>query len=1000
MSAWETEDEYAAPAAASLPTPDDTPFRKVSTERVSSRSRAPSYRSSRSPGPSSNRNSADIANDENLSVLDPRRFTPTLHANLVAEILALRRDQEDKLKIIENLESNLHSSREEHETLESTYRNASKETRSLQRQLALLEGGTSSALTELARERDEAVENASQVQKRFEALQKKVRVQEEDSNRVHELWAADKESWENDKRGYERKLHVAESRLQAILEEVAAYQTSQPPGLENDIDEMPKDNGSDTASVRSMSMTGSVRYSMMSGVNAYSPSKLTGTCLADELNLDTGDEETDHERESVIFPRHMRTRSRDSILSRGHARNGSGDSFRRPGSVLKSRALNGSSGLLDRFQEDILEEGETTLHEIKPTLTYVHTGTQYTPPQSPTPPSEDDSFYDMSTPQELEKGSDRNGLKESQGGLVAKRLQDFEPAAQKLMISTSSQTASGPSSPPITPVSLKSPSGSPPPPLVIGSPRVQTKSFGTQTEPASPPAPKRAAPPPPLPIPSISIEPPRSAPSSPRSPRLPLHSKDAACQVSMQAPMRSFGVQTECINVAERIKLLPKHLQPSTITSRPSTPEPSGQEPRGFTPVPENVSKDDHARETHDDGTTLSRQSTINSESGRRDRSSFRKQPARISTLFAGFQDMSSDDGDEFADISDNEFRTALTAPKSNRMSQRNPTSPVAEGVEPVDSPKNTRAPLMPPLSMKRDSRQGPRPAPIITTGIAKSGVMRRSTLISNGVAAHRKIGEDQPSNSQGPPIPIPTRGSSRQTGHSDGTVSPTQSADTWNGLYPRRSHYRANSIRKVRSGPAMRRGSTRGRRQNSRSRSPPPVSVSSGMPDSPLGLPPLPLSEITSPRYPSSEVESSRYYRSHRTQQSVTTTNTAITQDTGAAPSSSGHGTSVVDAIAQTMVGEWMWKYVRRRKSFGVPEQSGHEGDGATINGVRHKRWVWLAPYERAVMWSSKQPTTGTALMGKAGRKRMSLPFLPIHNHFVSSNINLRQSRFNPSST
>jgi hypothetical protein len=41
------------------------------------------------------------------------------------------------------------------------------------------------------------------------------------------------------------------------------------------------------------------------------------------------------------------------------------------------------------------------------------------------------------------------------------------------------------------------------------------------------------------------------------------------------------------------------------------------------------------------------------------------------------------------------------------------------------------------------------------------------------------------------------------------------------------------------------------------------------------------------------------------------------------------------------------------------------------TNNGVRHKRWVWLAPYERAVMWSSKQPTSGSALMGgKNGRK------------------------------
>jgi hypothetical protein len=83
-----------------------------------------------------------------------------------------------------------------------------------------------------------------------------------------------------------------------------------------------------------------------------------------------------------------------------------------------------------------------------------------------------------------------------------------------------------------------------------------------------------------------------------------------------------------------------------------------------------------------------------------------------------------------------------------------------------------------------------------------------------------------------------------------------------------------------------------------------------------------------------------------------------------------------VVDAIAQTMVGEWMWKYIRRRRSFGG-DKDNWEGRNAeevsasiTNSGVRHKRWVWLAPYERAVMWSSKQPTSGPALLGKSGRK------------------------------
>jgi hypothetical protein len=134
-------------------------------------------------------------------------------------------------------------------------------------------------------------------------------------------------------------------------------------------------------------------------------------------------------------------------------------------------------------------------------------------------------------------------------------------------------------------------------------------------------------------------------------------------------------------------------------------------------------------------------------------------------------------------------------------------------------------------------------------------------------------------------------------------------------------------------------------------------------------------------------ETGSSRYRTNHRHQPSTNTANTSNTAKTGdTAPGSIGgtnQATSVVDAIAQTMVGEWMFKYVRRRKSFGVAESNGM--DGENVNGVRHKRWVWLAPYERAVMWSSKQPTSGSALMGKAGRKRKKILAL-LHIWYANS--------------
>jgi len=82
---------------------------------------------------------------------------------------------------------------------------------------------------------------------------------------------------------------------------------------------------------------------------------------------------------------------------------------------------------------------------------------------------------------------------------------------------------------------------------------------------------------------------------------------------------------------------------------------------------------------------------------------------------------------------------------------------------------------------------------------------------------------------------------------------------------------------------------------------------------------------------------------------------------------------TTLVDAVASTMVGGWMWKYVGKRPSFGVSEAA-LDDTFAKNGGTRHKRWVWLSPYERTIMWSSKQPTTGAALMGKTGRKCKSL--------------------------
>jgi len=918
-----------------------------------------------------------------------------------------------------------------------------KENRSLKRQLALLEGGTSSALSELARERDEAVDSNNEMKRRLETAQKKIRNQEEDSDRVHDLWGKDKDNWEDEKRKLERKVHVAEGRLKTVLDEVTVYQATHQSGQqqpESEAEETSRDPvQSDAASVRTMSMTNSIRFSMLNGPNGYGGTKVNGVRLADELDFDEDeDAQTDQDgRESVLSTRHNRTQSRESVFSK-HRRNQSNESLMRPGSVARGRLL-ASQAVLERLENGILEDDESV--PVKVTVEYVDTGVQYSPPPSPKlpatesqPPVEPLLLNGTNGIVKVEKQEPESLPREweIEANQRRKRVHANPPLVIEppngRMVSAASQTLEDPLSPPRTPISpTRAP---PPPPTEDVTPEMV--SMSTQTDVPELQSPRRAPPPPPIPIPSIQLHPPTSAPATPREPILPQHSKDAGCQVSMQVPVpsRSVSVQTEEIRVDKRLNLLPPHLQPSSISSQPPSPEPGLDDVKRFSPIPGNLPPRNPRRmqssprqsleqEIPSSPPELPRAETRDAYPGNnddgplaKDKGSIRR-PHRISSLFAGFENVSSDDADDFADadLSDNDYRTPLSAPNpqsgTNRASKRITAGPRSVP-ENVDSFEVSKA-LPGKSSMKQTSqyeengdfgsaevqgtaqrasmkslRQLDKPLTLVTNH--KPNTMRRAALIQSGVAAHqgRSRSPSLPEPVKEPPFPIPTRASSRRPPISASAPSDGNRSPTW-GRGSGRGHYRANSIRKVRSAAALPRGGRSYRRHGSRS--PPPMSPSTEAPESPR-LPPMPNNEITSPRF-MKETGSSRY-RNHRQQPSVTTANTANTANTSNTGSnsvgSSNQATSVVDAIAQTMVGEWMFKYVRRRKSFGVAESNGMDGDG--VNGVRHKRWVWLAPYERAVMWSSKQPTSGSALMGKTGRKRkfsMQLTMCPLLTPLVT---------------
>ncbi|ROV96766.1 hypothetical protein VMCG_07933 [Cytospora schulzeri] len=998
MAAWETEDEMTGPALPVLtPTMD---VRRPRSSRTASRGSKRSRRSVTPPGkisPSpppmpgsdktdkSDRILRDLATDEKISILDPRRFTPTLHANLVSEILALRRDQEEKHRVIERLESTLLSAREKEDSVQTTLASTAKENRSLKRQLTLLEGGTSSALNELARERDEAVDAAAETKKRLETTQKKLKDQEEDLERTHDHWGKEKDEWEAERRNMDRKVHVAETRLKTILEEVAAFHAAQRNAAVEESEGEDKGRDSDAGSVRSMSIRDSLRFSLISKPNGHS--------LADELDFDDDSDCTEtYGRDSVMSNRrHTRNDSRTSVMSKSHRRHNSSDSIIRPGSVVRGR-FQTQMQLEGKLANGIIQETEEPLSAARsiPRVSYTDTGVQYSPPPSPklapskpaTPPEPTGvSALKARWENHHETEATEANQRRKRVSVTANRLSIQPPTSQNLMVSAAAQTMDAPLSPPKTP---KTPSREQPP--TPKSEPAAMISAATQTDPPEPPAlPRPATPPAVLAIPSIAIHPPTNRPSSPKKSLLPQQFKDYGCQVSIaDVPMSSVGVQTEEIRVDQRLDRLPAHLHPSAINSRPTSPAIGTEIPtdpdRHFTPVPGNLPPRNPRRLTSQrsvsDIATSPRLSTDletkdsyagNNNDGPVSPKSEVRRPQRVSSLFASFDAASSgDEMDDFdeADMSDSEFRTALTAPRPVKSPEpgRNTPSPVPTSSEELISkvgatkssmrPLGTTSEILSPRRLSKGSdevapaRKGSR-GHLRGSGI---GGIRKAAMIQSGIATHQEDAKD-------PPFPIPTRASSRKPAPfgsslpSDGNRSPTRT-DSWRNS--RNTHYRANSIRKSRSAAAVPYGKGKSRRRHSRS-----PTHSPEIPETPT-VPPLPRNGLTTPKNERGRGKGHRYQPS---------TNTATTEATGfqSNASSQAGGTGVVDAIAQTMVGEWMFKYVRRRKSFGMGSDNVGKDDSSND---RHKRWVWLAPYERSILWSSKQPSSGSALLGKSGRK------------------------------
>ncbi|KAH6643682.1 meiotic cell cortex C-terminal pleckstrin homology-domain-containing protein [Boeremia exigua] len=1034
-------DHEAFIASQPLPSPGGTLY---TPSRRNSRYGTPASEIASSPPPLPSsmypETEDEAANNETISMLDPRRFTPTLHANLVSEILNLRRELDSKHRFIEDVELNLHTARTENDSLVKQLSSTAKDNRTAKRQLQHFENEMLAALEEIAGERDKLKDVNADLKSKLEVAEKRSRSQDDDSTRVHDMWAREKEVWAGEKRTLERKVHTSDARLKLLLDELAAHEVAREEArFEGEGDDTKDTNvgaESDTASVRSSpqrrsstqighhsrnlsnssyrSIGRNYRMSLMSNEGQ---GRGIGLSLADELIFDEEEEEDleDLELDSDDFPEHeMRARrvmeSRQAMYPDDKAKRilGLSCDVQSPSKDIPVTAE--EYGQVKTSHETTHSTVTITPRDITlifpPTKPiYVDTGVQPSPPASPVLPSMTEASCQTINevpvqPKPADSSAARTevDVNQSQANQRRKRtsllLESPHPSrsaspTQCTMISSAVQTLEQPLSPPPTPKITIPTTELPATPV---SPIFQTElvSSSTQTDSTEqheiPIAEiKRSAPPAPIPIPSIAITAPDSAPSSPKDARLPPGTKTISTQTTsdLVAPMRSYGIQTEPIRVDQRPIKLPPHLLPSAITSKPGTPETKLESPfagigvrnDSYYPVgsdtekfpPKSAARQDLMallEKAADNRVQVETRYPGNNDNGPLSSNHQNEQlsrPFRSSSLFAGFDGPSSDEED-LADASDDEHRghPHMTPMLSSRNAKNgrpvNPPTPVPEDKEPT-----------PPSRISEDSQPSHRfgserasleKAARITkrNSLGRQPSIRRSAMIQSGTSAHMKpIMNNLGSATQvKPPFPVPMRSSSRNTplSKSEGSTSPTPGHG---GSYANRrmhatKHQRKDSLRKVRSAAPI------SRSNRSRSRSP-TMPTTPSIPDTD-SIPPLP-----------SDIMSASGF-GHRHQLS---TNTAYTASQSVASSNSQ--SNVVDAIAAAMIGEFMWKYVRKRKAFGVggaevPMDRATEEASLSSGGVRHRRWVWISPYERAILWSSKQPTSGSALMGKSGRK------------------------------
>lgn len=564
--------------AKGLPSPADTPYETPSFIRSKRSSRATAGGSSREqstsppPLPPDAIDAADKSRDGRYSALDPRRFTPTLHASLVSEILNLRRELDSKNGLVENLETSLHTARDENESLSEKLSQNAREVRKAKQQVAHMEQGTFHAVEDLAKERDLAVCGMEDLKVKLESAQKQTRRQDEDAERTQRIWESEKESWDNERRQMERRIHVTENRLRTFVDEMSAHQAAsevQQMQSEEADESIFKDSGlgneSDAGSIRSMTPTKhrrnrsslsyrrSLRHSTSNrSIGTPEPHARPGNNLADELGIDEEDEydldEFEHADEDLDYNEHLRRtmESRQSSVL--------GDADAKAKRILGIAPDSTESPMVSPTMRDqpkrsdemtvVSDRSKSSLeqpsvlptvaeHIRTPKVQYVDSGYQPSPP--PSPPQSRPESEELSIPRIEEPEAEKA----------------VDPQRPRVETATAAKVAS-PISPPDTP-SVDSETWSEKNRDSVTKPVYNSTSTQTEFKEAARPksiASNRDSLSPPDFVPSIAIHPPTSRPSSPRPYVLPPGTKNASTQANISsANTRDASMQTEGIRV-------------------------------------------------------------------------------------------------------------------------------------------------------------------------------------------------------------------------------------------------------------------------------------------------------------------------------------------------------------------------------------------------------------------------------------------------------------------